>query len=510
MKHRVLATLAVVAIASSGTALAPPASAHTTAPKATSVQAPGSILYIKAHDVYLTDSRGSATIRITRTGARATRDRTGGVGFLAPSQSDSGNVLVAARNQSVAGSDGALQGWIWVMRRDGTVLRKFRPYQIALIGGLTGCVGGRYRQFPLGILNMKVSPDGRQIAFDEKFDVVGSGSCQAAQSYATFVVDIDGRHGRMITRAGGNGSFLELGQWVGSRRLLLDDVQFDSVRDYYADAPGFQATPWFAASGEIDAAYGQPNQSAGKLATSGASTYTRNDIGAPLSVVRFWNSAEPPAAPAPACEYAATAGGSTDGKFGTELPQAEDPSLSPDGTAAVWDEIQGPQMDRADEGIYLVQLPAGPLSGDNPCPYAKHELVADAGYPSWSRAPLHLRVTGGVRVSVRPRRLINQHRSLKPHRTVRRLLVGHGVPLGASAAVVRITVIRPARAGALTLWADRSHRPRRPSMRFAAHRTRTRTRTVRIGADGRIAVYLAARVRVRVRVVLVGYLRAKA
>jgi hypothetical protein len=477
---------------------------------AAAVQAPGSILYVKSHDVYLTDSARSATIRLTRTGSKATADHTGGVGFIAPSQSADGSVLVAARNQSVAGADGAEQGWIWVMRRDGTIVRKFRPYQIALIGGLTGCVGGKYRQFPLGILNMKVSPDGKRIAFDEKFDVVGSGSCQAAQSYATFLVNIDGTHGRMITRGNGDGSFLELGQWAGNGRLLLDDLQFDSVQDYYADAPDFTARSWFAAPDDIDSAFGQPDEAAGKIVTTGPSEYSQNDIFASLSVARFWNSATPPTDPSPVCEYPASAGGSTDGKFGTELPQAEDPSLAPDGTAAVWDEIQGATMDRSDEGIYLVELPAGQLSGDTPCPFAKQLLITDGSYPSWSAAPLHLQPTGGRRVSVRARTIISPTHPIRPRHTSRPLLIGHGVPLGASSAIVRVTVIRPAHAGGLTVWPDRARRPAKPTIRFAAHRSVTRTLTVRIGADGRIACYNASPASVHVRAVLVGYLRGQA
>jgi hypothetical protein len=507
---RILSVTAAVAVAAGGIAAAPAARAGTSASATTAVTAPGSILYIKSHDVYLTDSTGSATIRITHTGAHPTADHTGGVGFVAPSQSADGSVVVAARNQSVAGADGAEQGWIWVLRRDGTVIRKFRPFQIALIGGLTGCVGGKYRQFPLGILNMKVSPNGKKIAFDEKFDVVGSGSCQAAQSYATFVVNIDGTHGRMIKRANGDGSFLELGQWAGNGQLLLDDVEFDAVQDFYAEAPGFTATPWFGAPDDIDTAYGQPELRAGKLATTGFSEFTRNDIGAPLSVVRFWNADGPPSEPAPICEYRATAGGPTDGEFGADLPRAADTSLAPDGTAAVWDEIQGSRMDRPDEGLYVVQLPAGSLSGANPCPFAKQELVPGAMTPSWSAAPLHVPVTGGIRVSVRPRLVLGSTHAIGAHHTVRRLLVGHGVPLGASAAILRITVVRPSRSGGLVVWPDGRRRPAKATVTFAAHQSVTRTRTVRLGANGRIAFYNQSPAPVHVRALLVGYLRGTA
>jgi hypothetical protein len=396
VKHRLVPAAALAAALLTSTAMSPaaaviPAGARTAA---TAVRAPGSILFVKSHDVYLTDSRRSATIRITRNGGHATRDHTGGIGYIAPSQSDTGRVLVAARNQSVAGPKGAKQGWIWVMRRNGTVIRKFRPYQFRLIGGLTGCVGGKYRQFPLGILNMRISPDGKRIAFDEKVDVVGSGSCQAAQSYGTFVVNIDGTHGRQIKRANGAGGYLELGNWTTSHRLLLDDVQFGSVRDFYADVPTDVAKPWFAAPDEIDEAYGQPDMRAGKLATTGLSEHTRNDIGSPLGVVRFWNAAVPPAKPKPVCEYRVTAGGSTNGEFGSELPLAFDAALAPNGTAAVWTEVKNGRIDRADEGIYEVRLPIGKLAGSSPCPYRKRELISRGNYPTWSPAPLHLRVAG--------------------------------------------------------------------------------------------------------------------
>lgn len=368
-----------------------PRPATPSAPAASAVHARGSILYIKNHDVYLTDSTGRHTKRITRTGWRRTADHTGGIGFLAPSQSADGKIVVAVRNQSIAGQDGAEQGWIWVMRRNGALIRKFKPYQVALIGGLKGCVGGKYRQFPLGILNAKVSPNGKHVAFDEKFDVVGSGSCQAAQSYATFVVNINGRHGRQVKRANHDGSYLELGQWLSNTRLLLDDLEFGSVADFYADLPRTIARRWFGAPDNIDNAYGQPVQHAHKLATTGYSEYTKNNVGASLGVVRFWNSNGPTGKPAPICEYRATAGGSTRGKFGNALPRAEDASLAPDGTAAVWDEVVGDNLNTPSEGIYIVQLRPGRLPRSAPCPYSKTELVSKGSYPSWSPAPVAIR-----------------------------------------------------------------------------------------------------------------------
>jgi hypothetical protein len=239
---------------------------------------------------------------------------------------------------------------------------------------------------------MRISPDGKRIAFDEKVDVVGSGSCQAAQSYGTFVVNIDGTHGRQVKRANRDGSYLELGDWTTNNRILLDDVQFGSVQDLYADVPSDVARRWFAAPDEIDEAYGQPTMGGGKFATTGLSEYTRNDINSPLGVVRFWNAAVPPAIPKPVCEYRVTAGGSTNGEFGNELPLAFDTSLAPNGTAAVWTEVKNGRIDRADEGIYEVRLPKGRLAGSNPCPYSKHELISRGDYPMWSPAPLHLRL----------------------------------------------------------------------------------------------------------------------
>lgn len=394
----VLTLLGLLAAPAASFATGTPPTPHPAAsslPAASTVHAPGSILYIKGHDVYLTDSTGRHTKRITRTGGRRTADHTGGIGFLAPSQSADGKVVVAVRNQSIAGTDGAQQGWIWVMRRNGSLIRKFKPYQVALIGGLRGCVGGKYRQFPLGILNAKVSPNGKHVAFDEKFDVVGSRSCQAAQSYATFVVDIHGKHGRQVKRVNRDGSYLELGHWSSNTRLLLDDVEFGSVEDFYADLPRAVAKRWFGAPDNIDEAYGQPVQHAHKLATTGYSEYTKNNIGASLGVVRFWNSNGPTARPAPVCEYRATAGGSTRGKFGSQLPRAEDASLAPDGTAAVWDEVKGDTFNTPSEGIYIVQLRRGTLPKSSPCPYSKTELVPKGSYPSWSPAPMFGRAVRG-------------------------------------------------------------------------------------------------------------------
>ena len=85
----------------------------------------GSIVYVRNGDLYLKSPDGTKTQRVTWDGATQTADHTGGPGYFSPSQTDSG-LIVAIRNQK--GEHGYNIGWLWVMNRQGEVIRKFvRP-----------------------------------------------------------------------------------------------------------------------------------------------------------------------------------------------------------------------------------------------------------------------------------------------------------------------------------------------------------------------------------------------
>ena len=352
--------IAGIAIAATATVL----SGTTNATAATGVIAPGSILYVKNHDVWLTDSTASTTTRITTDGSSASADHTGGIGYHAPTQPDSGAFVVAVRNQTY--SPGYSQGWIWVMNRDGSVIRKFKPPQFAYIPNPgSPCPVPAY-QVPRGIVNATVSPDGTHIAYtDWTYEELSD--CTVAVGYSTYIVKIDGTAAHHVTRGDGDAADIEAGRWANNRRLLLDDVDFGSVAFWSVTLPSYTAVHWTDAPDYFDAAYSQPALRKGKLATVSYSEYAGGDV------LRLWTSTGPPAEPTAQCEYptARLASGA----------YSADPSWAPTAGAVAWSVDDDKAAVRTGEGLYVGKVNATLTCAPRPV------LLVPGGFePYWSPA----------------------------------------------------------------------------------------------------------------------------
>jgi hypothetical protein len=363
---------------------------------ASTVTAAGSITYIWQNDVWITDSRGSAPIRVTTDGSVATTDGTGNTNYFAPTQSADGSTVVAVRNQN---DSGAQTGWLWVMDRTGKVIRKIQPMQFQLQRLPDNrCVGATYSVFPMGLGNARIAPDGARVIYQQTVGMVSPyPSCVGTTGVFSFVTAIDGSSAAMVTRTGGDGSFLMIGGWTSNTRVLSTDMLFGSNSTYYSDLPSTTATLWYTDGETLDMAFHDPQVAGGHMATVGSSYYSQNANANLFDVIRFGNSAGPTALPTMQCEYRATHGVRTDLMPPNPMPNAVRPGLSPDGLGAVWQDSYG-TADSAGEGIYVTQLPAGTLTGSS-CSAASQQLITNGWDPSWSAAPLTLPTTATLTVA---------------------------------------------------------------------------------------------------------------
>ena len=132
--------------------------------------------------------------------------------------------------------------------------------------------------------------------------------------------------------------------------------------------------------------------------------------------------------------------------------------------------------------LTVVVLPANPAS---------------AGLPAAMPAAVAAATTPGVLTSVTPSRLLDTRSGLGsapaavvPDGTVRLQVTGHGgVPAGASAVVVNVTVTAPTQPGFLTVYGDGTTRPDVSNLNFVAAQTVPNLVIAPVGADGKIDLY---------------------
>jgi len=351
-----LALLGVTAVAT------PPVAATPTGPAIGS----GTLLYRKGPDIYGTD--GQSTRQLTTDGATPSADGEGSSGYLSPSESDDGSVVVAIRNQRLVhpGDKQVYQhGYLWVMSAYGHVVRKIDPPQFDYVDSTT-C--GLPANNPLGITNAYVSPDGKHIAYTyaERVEIysIYYGGCSVATGYRTTVVDIDGKSPVPVDNGSGSNESLDTGSWVNDSTLLLDDGDFGSVQAYYATLPRLSGTAWFAPDDYTDSAYAQPDYRNGVVATQGLSDAPNT------RVVRIWTASGLGSPVSYRCERASTV---------SDQDQLGDPTLSPTGAQVAYEDVGANEStSTAGQGVYVMST--------NDC--STSLLVAGANDAFWSSAPL--------------------------------------------------------------------------------------------------------------------------
>ncbi|HEY8301732.1 MAG TPA: hypothetical protein VIG48_07525 [Jatrophihabitans sp.] len=293
----------------------------------------GSILYVKNHDIYAVTPDGRTTRRITHDGGAATHDRTGGVGYRSPSASSNGTIVVAYRNQRVSPMD--TQGYLHVMNRNGAKIRTIHPLQFGTHTVKTQPCFTKTQ--PRGIANAAVSPDGKHIVYTVLENVIGA-DCSAGVDFDTVVINTNGTGATLIKRANGDANMLEMGLWVTSTRVLLDNDFVGMQAFYYADLPSHIARTWVQSGDAADSTYGTPVLRGGKLASGGISPNT----GEP--VVRLWTTSGPPARPSMRCELDSPVQSDWPGSFGWS-PSAGGLTYS-----------IGTGGSKAAEGVYVLQV----------------------------------------------------------------------------------------------------------------------------------------------------------
>lgn len=338
---------------------------------------PGSLVYVKNGNVWVSTPDGATQRQITADGGVPTGDGTGDSPYRAPSESD-GGLIVAVRNQEFnkGQSSEYTQGYLWEMDLRGNVLRKFKPPQFDYIAG--GSCSPAVQELPLGLVNAVISPDGRYIAYTAQ-TYVQTAACDVAQGYSSWIVNVDGSNPHMIRDSRNDTASLEVGQFTAdSSKLLVDRADFGSIEDFYVSVPGSTATDWTAPANDdfLNEAYGQPDVRGGILATEGYSQLTSRNA------LRVWTTSGFTTDPGNYCDYASPV---SDAGL-TDLELITRPSLSPDGSYVAWEDSSSDgSVTKTGQGIYT--LATSTLS--HSCATYSELLIPGGEDPFWANAGIY-------------------------------------------------------------------------------------------------------------------------
>ena len=352
----------------------------TTAPAASAnppTNTPGSLIYVKNGNVWVSTPDGATKRQITADGGVPTGDGTGDSAYRAPSESDDG-LVVAVRNQEFnkGQSSEYTQGFLWEMDLRGNVVRKFKPPQFDYIAG--GSCNPAVLELPLGIVNAVISPNGQYIAYTAQ-TYVQTAACDVAQGYSSWIVNVDGSNAHMIKDTSNDSASLEVGQFTAdSSKLLVDRADFGSIEDFYVSVPGSTAMGWTAPANDdfLNEAYGQPDVRGGILATDGYSQLTSRNA------LRIWTTSGFTTDPGNYCDYASPVSDAGD----TSLELITRPSISPDGSYVAWEDSSSDgTVTKTGQGIYT--LATSTLAHN--CATYSELLIPGGEDPFWANAGIY-------------------------------------------------------------------------------------------------------------------------
>jgi hypothetical protein len=275
----------------------------------------GSIVFIKAGNVWVAAADGSRQRRVTRNG------RAGA--YTSPTQADNGTIV-------------ALRGTtkIYRLNRKGGVLG--RP--------LSAAVGLR-NEGPLHEIasGPAVSPDGQKVAFyksllqgvyDVHTGVKGLNLLAVTTEYRNAV------SGKKLGERHEPGSYLQSPSWIDNRRLLVFAPYNAFAPQVYVDTLGGGFRPWFADQLDGDSSFdrklldeGELTRAGDKLAAIRGTNVAGNWRGAAITLYSVSGLVTAPTA---VCAVRATRG-----------PLAK-PTWSPDGSALAWSDRGGVWSSRVD------------------------------------------------------------------------------------------------------------------------------------------------------------------
>lgn len=297
-----------------------------------------SIVYIKRGDVWLAKPDGSGQRALTRNGTPRKP-------YRSPSQSDTGTI-VALRGQKT----------LHVFNRRGKRVRKPRSI-----------TGGPIPPYDPTALDVRISPDGRHIAFTVWL-VVGNQDPDpnepAGEDIGTAV---------WVTKLG-NAKLVNLERtpqspsWIDNRRFLVFTPFLYHTEDVWTVVLGDGGSPWFqdlAVVNPLDPTDGAPlnhgelTRAGNKLAlVRGPNT----DIVSDPTSIRVYSVSSLSARPAARCDLRTAS-----------RVRYEGPTWAPDGSAVAWSEASG---------IWATPIADG--TGD--CGAAPRRLIGGGGQPDWGPA----------------------------------------------------------------------------------------------------------------------------
>jgi hypothetical protein len=357
---RLITTVAMGAGLATPTALGAATVTATAAGAVTGISSGGSIVFIKANNVWLTNPDGTVQRQLTTDGTAAAP-------YTTPSQADDGTIVAVRNISDGVDSKGHTytQGHVYVLNRQGALVRSFVPTQYQRVLA-ANCGTLDALTDPDGIVSAAVSPDGTRIAYQTQEFVFQSTGTGCGFGYSnTYVIGINGTGATKVVAGTGTGDDdLRFPSWVSNTRLLLDE----GGAVYYDDL-GSQAAFWFDYNSVgTFVGYDQPVLRGGKLAATDG--YANN-----RQIALLKSNGGPTAAPTPECYIYPPHSGANGVVF--------NPTWAPDAGALAWQDSDGP-ADQPAEGIYVSAV--GDLSGG--CANVQNEqlLIQGGSEPYWGPA----------------------------------------------------------------------------------------------------------------------------
>jgi hypothetical protein len=307
---------AIVAAAVAAACMAVPAAAQA-----------DSLVFIKEHDVWLSEPDGSGLYQVTTDG---TADNP----YVSPSQSDDGTI--------VAGRDKPNGGPLYRMKQNGKVLNTIPVVQ---------AVAGPFRPH--------VSPDGQTVAYEEVFSRDVNGYLETSSDVRFTRADGSTPGGLPGEVGSGSGS----PSWIDSSRAM---VGLNNV--VHTVSPGSAPAEWWFDYDHYDwFGYGT-NIEDGEYA-GGNVAVVRGVEDSPENTIQMYrHEGDFAANPAPTCTISGPVAGAN-GQF------FADPTFAPDGRALAFQ--QG-------DGIHVMSYPSGNCLDGQP-----RLVIAGGSQPDWSPAPVN-------------------------------------------------------------------------------------------------------------------------
>lgn len=286
---------------------------------------PGTIVFLRGHNVWVARADGTGQTQVTR-------DGTAEHPYRSPSQSDNGVIAAGHRNHLVT------------MRQNGTVLNRLDPPP--LLNSVSHPMDGPPH-------DVAISPDGTKIAWTFTSYTCPVGTSCGARA-ATGITDAD----RLTPVSKYGTSYLSHPSWVGNRRTLQSGGYLHQINLHDLGGTPFH---WFD---DQDVAGESTDLGDAELSPDGRYLAAVRGYGNGTHLVWYrvnGNAFSGPKPPLPT--WLCLTG---------ELPGYADPTWSPDSAAFAWEEP---------DGIWLKRGPA-----DCAMPTLH---IRNASQPDWSAAPLN-------------------------------------------------------------------------------------------------------------------------